>query len=464
MVEMPDLRQRVVEDLQVVEMGEAPDLGADLADVPRDMSSDPVDMSPRDSGPDMEEQPSDLVDMMPDLVDLPAHCGELPLSCAAPVAPAVAHYIEPLEACEFALRLQQDEPLFQEFVAHIEAWRGGAVLLAALDFNRVASPKISASNADRLKNHDVFGFSWQGGDASSVDWYPQGITGTDDAYMERTGRPRQLMVSWYDKATGDLPERGVRISVVNLDGAITYRHILLVEPVRKADGSVDMVPLLTDAGVSLHGGGIVWLDDHLYVADTTHGIRVFDLRHIYQVDTAQQALQFDAQAVRGFGYRYVLPQRAMYRTVSDLGCTSKFSFLGLDRTQSPPMLSSGEYHKDDEQGRLLFWPVEQDAQGWLKEEVDGTVRATEAYVGAQSKMQGGLSIGDDIVISSSTQISSGHGRIYRTRPGAQSQITAWPKGAEDLYYERSTGRIWTPAEHPGTRDTVSIPYVPFVSP
>ena len=390
-------------------------------------------------------------------------CGALPLSCSMPAAPAVEHQIERIEACEFALRLRRNESLFEEFTAQMRARRGAPVALSALDFNRVANSDFSALNAERMKNHDLFGFSWQKGDASTPDWYPQGITGTEDAYADPSGRPRQLMVSWYDKATDGGPPRGARLSVVNLDETITYRHILLVEPVRKRDGSLEMKPLLESKSRSLHAGGIVWLGDRLYVADTYRGIRVFDLRHIYEVETARKALQFDDQAVRGLGYRYVLPQRAMYVNESQRGCKSRFSFLGLDRTGPEPVLSSGEYNKNNVQGRVLLWPVEPKT-GWLRQEDDGTVRAAQAYVSGQSKMQGALSIHGDLVISSSWQKPNGVGRIYNTRPGQVSQITAWPKGAEDLYYERSTGRIWTPAEYPNERDTISIPYVPFVSP
>jgi hypothetical protein len=36
----------------------------------------------------------------------------------------------------------------------------------------------------------------------------------------------------------------------------------------------------------LHAGGIAWYGDHLYVMETHGGIRVFDWRKIYQVDTS----------------------------------------------------------------------------------------------------------------------------------------------------------------------------------
>jgi hypothetical protein len=99
-----------------------------------------------------------------------------------------------------------------------------------------------------------------------------------------------------------------------------------------------------------------------------------------------------------------------------------------------------------------------DAQtGWLAAEPGGVVRATRAFVGAQTRMQGALSWQGGLYMSSSSQYMR-FGRLYRTRPGQQtSSVTAWVYGAEDLYLERSTDRIWTPAEHPDARDVVSIP-------
>ena len=42
---------------------------------------------------------------------------------------------------------------------------------------------------------------------------------------------------------------------------------------------------VTFAGIGgLHGGGIAWYGNLLYVVDTDDGLRVFDLKHIYQVD------------------------------------------------------------------------------------------------------------------------------------------------------------------------------------
>ena len=78
-------------------------------------------------------------------------------------------------------------------------------------------------------------------------------------------------------------------------------------------------------------------------------------------------------------------------------------------------------------------------------------------MGAQTRMQGAQRWQNNYYISSSSQIEDKFGRLYRTRSGRESSISAWVYGAEDLYYERATGVIWTAAEHPGYRENVGIP-------
>ena len=87
---------------------------------------------------------------------------------------------------------------------------------------------------------------------------------------------------------------------------------------------------------------------------------------------------------------------------------------------------------------------------------EGIIRAQDGKMGAQTKMQGALRWQDNNYISSSSQWNS-YGRLYRTRPGRESSISAWVYGAEDLYYDRRTGVVWTPAEFPNFRDVVGIP-------
>ena len=167
---------------------------------------------------------------------------------------------------------------------------------------------------------------------------------------------------------------------------------------------------------SLHAGGIAWVGELLYVADTTQGFRVFDMSRIIEVTHTDDndRVGVSAGRVDAFGYRYVVPQIARYRLASG-SCPVRFSFVGLDRSSAAPTMLSGEYRADDAGGRLVQWPV--DAQtGWLAAEPGGVVRATRAFVGAQTRMQGALSWQGGLYMSSSSQYMR-FGRLYRTRPG-----------------------------------------------
>jgi hypothetical protein len=114
-------------------------------------------------------------------------------------------------------------------------------------------------------------------DQGTTKWYPQGITTSADAYDkgEYEGNRIQL-ISWHSDNYDD-GKRGARISFVKQSSARAkkYRHVLLVRP----KGTDDF-----EAIAGLHAGGIMWYGNLLYVVDTSGGLRVFDLDHIYQVD------------------------------------------------------------------------------------------------------------------------------------------------------------------------------------
>lgn len=391
-------------------------------------------------------------------------CPELPMACAE-VEPAgtVEHHMEPLDSCAFALHRTGDVPAARALVARIAAQAAGVVPLeGVLDhLNRRGRPGVTDGAAERLRNHDHFGFRWNEGDHGVEYWYPQGITGGSDAAAgDRPAGRRLVLVSWYHR-TDARPTKGARISLADLTDPddVRYRHLLLVEPVER-DGSATFGSAEYDGGDALHSGGIVWFGDLLYVADTARGFRVFDLGRIVEVthtdDRDRIGVAPRGDRVDAHGYRYVVPQIARYQLTDD-ACSVRFSFVGLDRSSDPPTLLSGEYHSDDADGRVVSWPVDA-ATGWLAER-RGEVRAIDAHAAAQTRMQGGLTWQGDLYLSSSSQTPSRYGRLYRTRPGLESRITAWPYGCEDLYYERDTDRIWTATEHPDQREVVSIPLV-----
>jgi cysteine-rich repeat protein len=386
-------------------------------------------------------------------------CPALPIDCDGATASTSEHHLAVLEPCSFAL-LAPDPAAVAERRALIDALvdrSAGRRSIADVlgDLNRQGRAGIGDDNAYRLRNHELRGFRWNTGDENVAYWYPQGITSSSDGFESGVveGR-RALMVSWYHK-TDARPTKGVRLSLADISdlGDVDYRHLLLVEPTGTPE-SPDFAPVESGSGNALHAGGIVWWGEQLYVADTGGGIRVFDLAHIMRVpdvdDTDRIGLaggRFDAH-----GYRYAIPELMRYRRA---GCSVRFSFLALDRSSTPPALVSGEYRTPEIDGRIVVWDL--DPATGLPDVRSGEVRASAAYVGGQSRMQGAVRYEGNFYISSSSQYER-WGRLYRTRPGfGESSITAWVYGAEDLTIDRASDTIWTPAEHPGDRDTVGIP-------
>ena len=395
-------------------------------------------------------------------------CGALPGAGACPdrerYTPNLSeHEMQSITACYFALDTPSAET-WSEGLSRIErlvtvTGNQRSVSDVLRNLNRRGAAGITNYNAQRLRNHNWFGFNWNDGDSDVSYWYPQGITGSSDASDDSFIFNRRLMmVSWYHK-TESRPTKGVRISLVDLTRTdeIRYRHLLLVEPYENADGSVNFRSATTESGNALHAGGIVWFGRYLYVADTRKGIRVFDMDNIIQLPNSDDTSRIGVTNGRidAHGYEYMIPQIGRYAQPSD-ACPLSFSSLGLDRSTDPPTLVSGEYRSDDIQARLVHWPL--DAETGLLLDIDGRTYGRNARSIAQTRVQGVLSWDGDYYISSSSQYLN-YGRLYRTRPGLESRITAWVYGAEDLYYERNYGLIWTPAEHPDFRDTVGIPLI-----
>src|SRR4051794_9490055 len=134
------------------------------------------------------------------------------------------------------------------------------------------------------------GFRFDSGDNSDCANYPQGITTSRDAVGTAGGGTydgRQLvLVSWYTKDGCDGDSARSRITLVDWDAGYPnkYRKILLVE----ATGTA-AAPSFKD--VKVHAGGVSWYGDYLYVADTGHGMRVFDMRKILKTNTGGTAGQ-----------------------------------------------------------------------------------------------------------------------------------------------------------------------------
>ena len=408
--------------------------------------------------PDAAVVDVDAVDIEPDAAPPPPPPCADPAACGDVSPEGVReHHMGVLDGCAFALRQALDIEWSLEVMDEVAEAASGYVPFTEVRLNREGRGGITMGAAERLRNHPHQGFRWNDGDMDTRSWYPQGMTGISDAQAGPAAR-RWGLVSWYD-ARDVVPAKGVRVSLADMTDLdeVRYRHLLLVVPARTHDGDPTFVAVNHPNGGAVHGGGIVWWGDLLYVADTTVGFRVFDLSRVVEVSDTDDTDRIGVSPGRvdAHGYRYIVPQVAQYRLTQE-SCSIRFSFVGLDRSEDPPVMVSGEYHRNDSDGRLARWPLAPD--GWLRAH-EGTAFAQDAFAAAQTRMQGALSWGGDFYVSSSSQIGN-LGRLYRTRPGLESVISAWPYGCEDLYYERSVNRIWTATEHPGNREVVSILLLP----
>jgi hypothetical protein len=299
------------------------------------------------------------------------------------------------------------------------------------DLNRTASA-VTLSGVTGF----VRGFAWDSDDNSKAWWIPQGLTGSPDAVASGTvGGKKLVIASWYydiAKHPGSLGEKGIRISVADVTTSkVTYRHVLLVEPVMNGTRA-DFQP------INIHAGGAAWVGRKLYVADTSRGLRVFDLDTIFETSTAKDAIGWDTatSTYQGGLYAYVLPQVGAWDDGSP--CNPNFSFVAVDRKASA--LITGEYVSDAITGRLIRFPIDL-ATGALAP----TTFATDAYVMGQRQVQGALTSNGAFYMSSSAPAGGG-GVLYAARPGKKTISYPWVDAPEDLMFDPAANALWSLSE------------------
>lgn len=236
--------------------------------------------------------------------------------------------------------------------------------------------------AARLVDGLLGGFRWDDEDCRSEEWFPQGIDGRGDV----------LLVSWYSKLHG-----AARLSVLDT-AAGRYGHVALVG----ADG----------APVKTHAGGIAWREDLLYVADTTRGLRVFDLTRLA-------------------GGK--LPQAGWYRPVAK---GLRFSYASVD--EGSGSLLVGEYTDKVPGARLVRWPF---APGGLLAQEP----ASDAWVTAHSNIQGAVVLGDRLLLAASNG-KIRPGTLTATPFAENAAQRRWGVGCEDL--ASVGGAVVSVTEHP----------------
>lgn len=421
--------------------------GGQASEQPDDVDSDPpettaVDGQPDDEGPEEED---DTVAQ----ADVPTE----------------------IEASDFALTpdMTELEPALDALEAELGSGRHRTVTEMMEEANRderALCNQRAYQPVDDQAGGDLQGFCWNDGDDGAEYWYTQGTTTTGDAAAGGTYEDQQLVAtSWYHRPDDDPStsvNKGVRISFdpFEADGSPDqYRHVLLVEPTLE-DGVADYKP------IPIHAGGIFWYDNLLYVADTSGGLRIFDMERLYAVDTGDNdliGLQPD-RSYHAFNYALVLPQVgwAHANTEPEL----HYSFVGLDRSSTPHSFIVGEYAPPEGGGtRAVRYPLDESAGLPAVAPGEEVAYATEAYDTGFLQMQGAVAQGDRWWFASSNgRVGGPEGRYGFLRVwdrGDEAVRTYdWAYGPEDLSYwadPEGVDRIWTNTEYPGWRSVSGAP-------
>lgn len=304
------------------------------------------------------------------------------------------------------------------------------------------------ADANRVARHEqapgevaLPGMTWQEDDRTSERWYPQGITTSADAYGPEPSGGRYeghdvVLVSWYGRGVvGRLV--GSRISAIDWhdDEPPRYRHLLLVDRTRRW-GWRGL------RAVRVHAGGIVWYGDHLFVAGSRAGIRVFRLDDVVRV----------RNRFRSKGYRYVLPQALEYRSENDADAPRMtYSFMSLERSADGHRLVVGEYgRKDAPTHRLLRFPIDPET-GLLDADRDGQVQPLDLHDRQLPRMQGAV-VADGTWFVTASSGEDVAGDLWAGQPGEWTHHRrVLPTGPEDITYLPQRRQLWTLTEWPGRR-------------
>ena len=154
------------------------------------------------------------------------------------------------------------------------------------DVNHEMTVKDGKYKWPATKDDDLF---------DSESWYPQGISSSVDAGNSKYSKNHLFLVSWYAKKD---EEKGARISFINTSvSPPKYRHVLLVEPT-----GTSAKPSFK--AVKVHAGGIAWYCNLLYVQDTDHGARLFDVDHIYKAKDGDGVGRQSDGSYHAYGYKW----------------------------------------------------------------------------------------------------------------------------------------------------------------
>lgn len=307
------------------------------------------------------------------------------------------------------------------------------------------------------------GFAFDSGDNAVAYWWPQGVAGSTTEGSEPFGTvagEKVILVSWYHKPEKDPStdlNKGARVSFVRTTdmGDVAYRNILLVEPYVAADGTPDFKEVVT------HAGGIAWVNNWLYVADTTAGFRVFDMSQILRVKIGENnKVGYDpaTDAYYAFNYRYVIPMVNHYVLCGE-SCCARFSFAALDSSGAPTLVS-GEYTNVNKKGRIHRWPVNALTGKLQPDPGQNSITPVSLFYPNVTKMQGAVTyVGNYYISSSAPKLTwpTTSGSLIVTADATVPTLRGWPSYPEDLHHDHLTSLLWSATEYPGARAVFAVP-------
>ncbi|HEY3711149.1 MAG TPA: hypothetical protein VGL64_17360 [Amycolatopsis sp.] len=300
------------------------------------------------------------------------------------------------------------------------------------------------------------GFRFNSGDNSDCKSYPQGITTSRDAVGTADSGNydgHQLVAtSWYtDTACGGAQQRS-RIILADWDATYPdkYRKILLVQPTGTA-----AAPDFKD--IPIHAGGVSWYGDYLYVADTGHGMRVFDMRQILKTDTGGTADQIGHQTGNTYyahNYAYVLPQVGTITASTTSDAALVWSSISLDRVSKSIVMAeytcpSGCADYPNRPPRAIRFPFAAGATTFAASTTAGQALQLPWY-----KLNGVASHNGRWWFN-----SSGDKKLYYWAPATGSATHAWVGGGESLSYWEDTATadlLWSLQETVGSRNVFAV--------
>lgn len=310
------------------------------------------------------------------------------------------------------------------------------------DANRTAVRRGATTAFGQMRPSPVDWFTLEDSDDDTRDWYPQGLTCSSDA----GSGPGAFIASWYWRPDLATEERGVRLTFLDPESC-RYRHVLAVSA--RPDGGY--------SPIDIHAGGIAWYGHYLYVADTTRGLRVFDLRRILDLRSVQNdtgdrnRIGRKGGAYHAYGYRYILPQCDAWRPAV-LG--ARFSFASVDRSSDPGLLVGGGYvDRSGETGGLARWRLADD--GTLRHR-DGVAEAHDAYRAPADRIQG-AAVHRGAWYLSRAGTGAIRGDLLVGRVGEEPETRPYPCGPEDLTVWREKGQLWSITEFPRRRALFAVP-------